>query len=103
MRHFITVLLILVALACGESSTGPTEPAEPTGKLLVFDQIASVYVVDLATGESREVSLDGEPFAWVSPVFDEGANVVMWQHRSREALPGCSSARSCIGGHNHPG
>src|SRR5690606_20095997 len=42
MRPFITVLLIL---ACGESSTGPTEPAEPTGKLLVFDQIASVYVV----------------------------------------------------------
>lgn len=77
MRHFITVLLILVALACGESGTGPTTPAEPKGKLLVFDQIASVYVVDLATGESREVSRDGEPFQWVSPVFDEGANVVI--------------------------
>lgn len=77
MRHFITVLLILVALACGESGTGPTTPAEPKGKLLVFDQIATVYVVDLATGESREVSVEGEPFSWVSPVFDEGANVVI--------------------------
>lgn len=76
-RTLITALSVVVALACGESSTGPTEPAEPTGMLLVHDPIGTVHVVDLATGESREVSRDGEPIAWVSPGFDKGANVVI--------------------------
>src|SRR5690606_20310024 len=77
-RSVLTAALcVLAALSCGDSGTGPYEPAEPTGKLLVFDQISTIYVVDLATGDSREVSVDGEPFFWVSATFDAGANVVI--------------------------
>ncbi len=81
MRRLITclsVLAFLAFLACSsDPGTGPTEPALPSGKLLVFHPVGTAHVVDLATGEAREVSRDGEPFYYVSAAFDEGANVVI--------------------------
>lgn len=77
MRRFINCLSVLAFLACSDSGTGPTEPAEPTGKLLVFHPIGTIHVLDIVTGESREVSRDGEPFFWTSAAFDEGAHAVI--------------------------
>lgn len=77
-RELCANLTLLAALACGsEPNTGPTPPTEPTGTLLVYDPTGTVHVVDVVTGDSREVSRFGEPFTWVSPAFDRDAKVVI--------------------------
>lgn len=77
-RHPLIGLALLATLACGsDPGTGPSVPVEPTGSLLVYDPTGTVHVVDVATGESREVSRYGEPFLWVSAVFGKDANTVI--------------------------
>jgi hypothetical protein len=77
-RHLLSGVALVAALACGsDPGTGPSAPAEPTGTLLIYDPTGPIHVVDLVTGESREVSRYGEPFSWVSPAFDKDAKVVV--------------------------
>lgn len=77
-RHLCACMALLATVACGSGpNTGPSVPAEPTGTLLVYDPTGTVHVVDVVTGDSREVSRFGEPFTWVSPAFDSDAKVVI--------------------------
>jgi hypothetical protein len=77
-QHLCAGLTLLAALACGsETNTGPTPPAEPTGKLLLFDPTGPVHVLDLSSGETREVSRFGEPFTWVAATLGKDASTVV--------------------------
>jgi hypothetical protein len=75
MRDLCAGLTLLTVLACGsERTTGPTPPAEPTGKLLIFDPTGPIHVVDVVTGESGQVAQRGEPLFWVSAAFGKDAS-----------------------------
>jgi hypothetical protein len=77
-RHLCTGLALLAAIGCGsDPGTGPSVPAEPTGTLLVFDPTGPVHVVDMASGEAREVSRRGEPVFWISTAFGENSDIVV--------------------------
>lgn len=77
-RDLCAAVALIASLSCGsEPNTGPTPPAEPTGKLLLYDPTGTVHILNITTGEAREVSRFGEPFTWVSPAFDREAGVVI--------------------------
>ncbi len=77
-RALCAGVALLGALACGsEPDTGPTPPAEPTGKLLLYDPTGTVHTLNITTGEAREVSRFGEPFTWVAAAFGQDTRHVV--------------------------
>ena len=74
----VSGLALLAVMACNsDPGTGPSIPAEPTGELLIYDPTGTVHVVDVITGEAREISRYGEPVIWVSAAFGKNGTVVV--------------------------
>jgi len=77
-RHALVFLLAASFLgSCTDGGTGPTEPAMPSGTLLVGAPTqGTVHTVNAATGETSEISRNGQPVARTSSTLGPGGKVV---------------------------
>jgi Tol biopolymer transport system component len=77
-RHARAFLLAACFLgSCTDGGTGPTEPAMPSGTLLIgAPSQGTVHVMDAGTGEAREISRFGEPVSRTSSALGPGGMAV---------------------------